>query len=489
MCGLQTENPLEVQIKLIRKYLKLKIMADNESFHGHPQERNHVYDLFKRTVAHGESHSALMIGPRGSGKTTLINSVLQQISKEVDLSNDALVIRLNGLIHSDDKISLKSITAQMQLENAVGDRVFGTFAENLAFLLSCLQSGADRRCKSMLFILEEFDMFCHVGRTQTLLYNLFDITHSAQAPMCVLGVTNRIDVVELLEKRVKSRFSHRHIFIFPNEDSEGAPHAKYRDRLVNTLCLPRTKTVATPKKKGRSRKSTVTSEDLMEIDQETTSLPDSILSRHTDLQNLDQEFLQDWNAHVTGLAEEQKVLDCLEKLCYYTVNEQIFRNVLFELVSKLSVNKPYIDVSDLSAIIDKTVAPEHRVKLLQSLSILELSLVIAMKHGMEIFDGEPMNFEMVLHRYTKFSNSNSSTQTVPRPVILKAFEHLQELEIIMPVRTTDSIYNTTDTTASRVQKEYKLFTLAIPSDDISEAVKNFKALPTEISHWYNNSVV
>ncbi|CAD0206590.1 unnamed protein product [Chrysodeixis includens] len=484
MSDLRTDNPLEVQIKLIRKYLKLKIMADNESFHGHAQERNHVYDLFKRTVAHGESHSALMIGPRGSGKTTLINSVLQQISKEVDLSNDAIIVRLNGLIHSDDKLSLKAITAQMQLENAVGDRVFGTFAENLAFLLSCLQSGADRRCKSMLFILEEFDLFCHVGRTQTLLYNLFDITHSAQAPMCVLGVTNRIDVVELLEKRVKSRFSHRHIFLFPNEDSQGAPHVKYRDLMVNMLCLPRTKTVSV-KKNRRSRKSTVTSED-MEIDQETNSLPDTIISRHPNLQHLDQEFVQDWNAHVLSLAEEQKVLDCIEKLCYYTVNEQIFRNILFELVSKLSLNKPYIDVADLSAIIDNTVAPEHRVKLLQSLSILELSLVIAMKHGMEIFDGEPMNFEMVLHRYTKFANSNSSTQTVPRAVILKAFEHLQELEVIMPARGQD---HSTDAGATRAHKHYRLQALATPTHDVTEAVTKFKALPTEIRHWFGNSVV
>ena len=75
----------------------------------------------------------------------------------------------------------------MQLENAVGDRIFGTFAENLSFLLSCLISGVDRKCKSMVFILEEFDMFCHSNKTQTLLYNLFDITHSKQAPMCVLG--------------------------------------------------------------------------------------------------------------------------------------------------------------------------------------------------------------------------------------------------------------------------------------------------------------
>ncbi|CAH0697964.1 unnamed protein product [Spodoptera exigua] len=422
-------------------------MADNISFRGHSQERNHIYDLFKRTVSHGESHSALMLGPRGSGKTTLINSVLNQISKEVDLSNDAIIVRLNGLIHYDEKIALKSITAQMQLENAVGDRVFGTFAENLAFLLSCLQSGADRRCKS---------------------------------------VTNRLDVMELLEKRVKSRFSHRHLFIFPNEhDSQRAPQYKYKDVLVQLLSLPVQKTV---KKKSRSRRNTVS--DDMETDAALdNSLPPHILARYPDFDQLNPDFILDWNQHITGMAEDYKLIDCLEKLSYYSVNEQIFRNILFELVSKLSCDSPYIDVSDLSAIIDKTVAPEHRVKLLQSLSILELSLVIAMKHGMEIFDGQPMNFEMVLHRYTKFANSNSSTQTVPRPVILKAFEHLQELEIIMPVKTTDSIYNGSETTANRVQKEYKLYTLAVPNEDISDAVKNFKALPTEINHWFNNSVV
>ena len=35
-----------------------------------------------------------------------------------------------------------------------------------------------------------------------------------QAPICVIGLTCRLDVIELLEKRVKSRFSHRQIYLF-----------------------------------------------------------------------------------------------------------------------------------------------------------------------------------------------------------------------------------------------------------------------------------
>ena len=46
-----------------------------------------------------------------------------------------------------------------------------------------------------------------------MLYNLFDIAQARKAPIVVLGLTTRVDVVETLEKRVKSRFSHRHIHL------------------------------------------------------------------------------------------------------------------------------------------------------------------------------------------------------------------------------------------------------------------------------------
>ena len=62
----------------------------------------------------------------------------------------------------------------------------------------------------MVFVLDEFDLFTTHSR-QTLLYNLFDIAQARKAPIVVLGLTTRIDVVESLEKRVKSRFSHRYV--------------------------------------------------------------------------------------------------------------------------------------------------------------------------------------------------------------------------------------------------------------------------------------
>jgi origin recognition complex subunit 4 len=74
------------------------------------------------------------------------------------------------------------------------------------------QDRAHETAKSVIFILDEFDLFTTHPR-QTLLYNLFDIAQARKAPIVVLGLTTRIDVVETLEKRVKSRFSHRYVHL------------------------------------------------------------------------------------------------------------------------------------------------------------------------------------------------------------------------------------------------------------------------------------
>lgn len=66
--------------------------------------------------------------------------------------------------------------------------------------------------KSIIFVIDEFDLFATHAR-QTLLYNLFDIAQARKAPIAVLGLTTRFDVVESLEKRVKSRFSHRYVYL------------------------------------------------------------------------------------------------------------------------------------------------------------------------------------------------------------------------------------------------------------------------------------
>ncbi|KAJ3272394.1 origin recognition complex subunit 4 [Terramyces sp. JEL0728] len=171
-------------------------------------QQNQLNELLKRTISFGESNSVLVTGQKGSGKTTLVNNALATLS-----NNTFYTIKLDGTYHTDDALALKSIIRQLHLELDLQTQTTGSFAERLEFVISTLKSG-NQDTVPIVFIVEELDLFCSHNK-QILLYNLFDVSQSNQTPICVVGTTCRIDTLLILEKRVKSRFSHRTINIYP----------------------------------------------------------------------------------------------------------------------------------------------------------------------------------------------------------------------------------------------------------------------------------
>ena len=62
----------------------------------------------------------------------------------------------------------------------------------------------------LIFVLEDLERFA-AHPQQNLLYCLFELALSL--PVFVIGCSCRIDVLELLEKRVKSRFSQNIVYL------------------------------------------------------------------------------------------------------------------------------------------------------------------------------------------------------------------------------------------------------------------------------------
>lgn len=62
------------------------------------------------------------------------------------------------------------------------------------------------------------------------------------------------------------------------------------------------------------------------------SVPAKVLARcrvdPKQFQEFDENSLVYWNSHILSLVENKDIVNALEKLCYFTVNEQIFRNIL-----------------------------------------------------------------------------------------------------------------------------------------------------------------
>jgi origin recognition complex subunit 4 len=213
--------PAGRELDLLKTIVLERITAKRSSpLVGLDAEYKSVHQLVEQTVTAGEGNSMLLIGARGSGKTALVNKVLSEVSK--DNGGEYHVVRLNGFIHTDDKIALREIWRQLGKEMAVEEDGSGpgkNYADTLTTLLALLshpseQTGelTDQVAKAVIFVIDEFDLFAQHPR-QTLLYNLFDIAQSRKAPIAVMGLTTRIDVTNSLEKRVKSRFSHRYVHL------------------------------------------------------------------------------------------------------------------------------------------------------------------------------------------------------------------------------------------------------------------------------------
>lgn len=426
----ESHLPVGECIAQLQKILRERLCHEHlpERLQGVDAQHKHLLELLRRAAVHGESNSVLIVGPRGAGKTMLLKSVLRELLEDKDVHKTLMQVHLNGLLQTDDKIALKEITRQLHLENVVGDKVFGSFAENLAFLLEALKKGDRSSSRPVLFILDEFDLFVH-HKNQTLLYNLLDVSQSAQAPVAVVGLTCRLDVLELLEKRVKSRFSHRQIHLLCS-----ATFPQYVERVQNQLRLP-------------------------------NNFPD-------------HRFAEEWNVSIKTLCEDKSVEDVLRRHFNSSNDFRSLHMLLFLCLSRISVAKPSIKPADVLEA-SRMCFTDAKTNMLHGLSILELCLIIAMKHLNDVYEGEPFNLQMVHNEFKKFlqRKSNHSMYNFEQPVVMKAFEHLQQLELIQAI----------DSSSAKTQREYKLMRLMLDHSQITEALQKYPQCPTDVKQWASSA--
>ncbi|CAD6230310.1 unnamed protein product [Miscanthus lutarioriparius] len=156
--------------------------------------------LVSSSVFEACNNSILLLGPRGCGKAAVVDMVLDDLKKEHPDAISVVWVQCSILFSS-------SITRNRKLP--------GSFDWSISYHFQKWECGLAH--KTILFVLEEFDLFAQ-GK-QRLLYSLLDAMQSLTSQAVVIGVSCRLDADQLLEKRVRSRFSHRKLlFISPSLD-------------------------------------------------------------------------------------------------------------------------------------------------------------------------------------------------------------------------------------------------------------------------------
>lgn len=159
---------------------------------GYETQLKYLSRIVNNTIETGESNSVLICGDPGSGKTALLDVYLSRIKS----NQNVVTICLNALINTNDLSTIKTI-----------GRHLGISATSIADIMNGLKNKCfENSLFRLIIVLDKFDVFCR--RNQTLLYNLLDVLQNSTA-ICIIGMTTRLDSIDLLEKRVKSRLNQR----------------------------------------------------------------------------------------------------------------------------------------------------------------------------------------------------------------------------------------------------------------------------------------
>lgn len=383
-----------------------------------------VSTLIEQTVTAGESNSMLLIGARGSGKTALVNQILrEQATKH---SADFHAVRLNGFIHTDDKIALREIWRQLgrEMELDEDESTSKNYADTMTKLLALLSHPSemgletDQVTKSVIFVLDEFELFAGHPR-QTLLYNLFDIAQSRKAPIAVLGLTTKIDVAESLEKRVKSRFSHRYVHL---------SLAKSVQAFEQTC---RTPMILTP-------------EDLSVEEKQTLELAENTKGKISDDAQLPASAAM-WNTIVDKVIASDTCSSRIRRLYHTTKSAPEFYATLSFAAATMPTTSPttktLLDHLTSSLSTPHLQPPDSKLSLLPSLSTLQLALLICAARLTNIYNTEVISFALAYEEYkvlaskarlqASASGAIGTTKVWGKDLAKGAWDELLEIGLVM----------------------------------------------------------
>ncbi|CAM0882147.1 unnamed protein product [Alopecurus aequalis] len=325
--------------------------------------------LVSSSVSEACNNSVLLLGPRGCGKGAVLDMVLEDLKKE---HPDAIsVIRLNGMLHSDDNCATKEIARQLCLEHQLS--------------------------------------YSKMGK-QRLLYSLLDAMQTLTSQAVVIGMSCRLDADQLLEKRVRSRFSHRKLLFVPSSLDD-------IQRLM---------------------------EHLLMLDK-GSSLPIN--------------YVTEYNSRLTTIFNNKKFKGILNSLTDADATNSNILRFLFRVVSYMDMESGLLSTECfLNAL--SSMQRQPKMESLQDLSILELYVLVCMNR-LEDKEKNSYNFNSIMKEYRSIQDAYKTSDKYATTVCFRAFEHLLDRELI----------TFADAKGRNVALEYRPVKLLISSRELAQSLK------------------
>ncbi|KAJ2836470.1 origin recognition complex subunit 4 [Coemansia erecta] len=259
--------------------------------------------------------------------------------------------------------------------------------------------------------------------------------------------------MDLLEKRVKSRFSHRQIHV------------------SNAKAL----------------------EDFVDIARVALSIDDN---EH----RVTNAFAESFNRNVSAILTTDFVASFISDIFDFGKDARLLLRTFVYAANKLSNEHPYLQLAHVKTAIARETA-SAKMQILESISLLEVCLIISMKSLVQSGSSK-YNFEMIYNEYKTFMSRHmlataggGAMKVYKKPVALKAFETLVELEIVRPALSSalgsDGSAGTSgrndllagSTQGSRAPKEYRMVQMMLEPGQVLDLVAKRFDIPAVIRRW------
>ncbi|XP_030499081.2 origin of replication complex subunit 4 isoform X2 [Cannabis sativa] len=367
--------------------------------------------IVSSSVIEGCNNSILLLGPRGSGKVAVLELVIRDLLLEYP--DMITVIKLSGLLHNDDICAFKEIARQLCVENQLLFSKMASFDDNSQFMLAML-----RECglahKTIIFILDEFDLFAQ-GK-QRLLYSLLDAMQSVSSQAVVIGISCRLDADQLLEKRVRSRFSHRKLLFLPSINEE------WHRLLEHILLLPTEST-------------------------------------------LPPNYVTEFNEKIQNILADVKFKEIITTCTNIDSTVNALLKFLFRAVSNMDLGTGFLSLENFKTALS-TMQRQPKLECIKDCSILELYILVCMRR-MEIKEQNSYNFNSIMKEYKSVHDSCQTSDYYAQNVCLRAFEHLLRRELI----------SFADNRGNNQSIEFRPVKLLVSSHELHQALTSTRSSP------------
>lgn len=365
----------------------------------------------------GSNNSLLLMGARGSGKTIAVERALCRVKRKLNVDGTKGtttpfmgVVRLYGNVHSEERVAFREIARQLCETFDMQFVKTASLGENISFLNQILLTLKQAQ-KFLCFVLEDFDTFAQRNK-QTLLYCLLDALQKSMVKASVVGTTTRHDCIDLLEKRVKSRFSHRTLLLHPPKLEKWRP---------------------VESDAGVDGHEEVQCQGALEVLQDMLTLPAATFP--------DAQHAARHNEAVATAVQHSATLPALKKYVEARSNLHDLRNVAVYIANHMCCKGPRrglllsADVPAEECISQACAALTNAIdcgiqSYIAGLSIVELVMLAATYRATRKRNEEAINFEMAYQEFAIYCASGDHVDNYSKIGGFRAFERLINLGLI-----------------------------------------------------------